>query len=289
MPVKSSGLNVFGVVCLSLALGILLYWVMFISVLPRTLRPEASTALPLLSGLVGASVCGLLYFGFRGVLSSFRRGVSGVGSLILRRNRAGMVVAIETSGGQPVVYRSRAALEKRVGAKALDGRLRLLKGVIALLLVAEAYLLTAYVMGTWMPFYAIPSASMAPTLNVGDLVIVRGVNPCAINVGDIIVFNVPKAYSGLSPSPVIHRVIAIEWSEGTPFFRTKGDNPSCDVDPWLVPAENILGVYVTRVPFLGYVILALKTPLGLALSALALLACILYPYIRDMLRRAGST
>lgn len=281
MPVKPSRSNVFGVVCLCLGFGLILYWVMFINVLPRALRPEASAALPVLSALVGASVCGLLYFGFRGVLPSFRRGVGRGGGLVLRRDGLGRVVAVEASEGQPAVVRRGAVLEGRV--KVSDGRLRLLKGVVVLLAVAEAYLLTVYAMRTWMPLYAIPSNSMAPTLNVGDLVVVRGVEPKAIGVGDIIVFNVPEAYAGLSPSPVIHRVVAVEWSGDTPYFRTKGDN-SRDVDPWLVPAENVLGVYVARVPFVGYVVLALKTPLVLAASASALVVWMLYPYLRRVLR-----
>ncbi|MEM1659493.1 MAG: signal peptidase I [Candidatus Jordarchaeales archaeon] len=277
--------SLFGIVCLSLAVGLLLYWAMFINVLPRTLRPEASAVLPVLSALVGASVCGLLYLGFRGVLPPLRRGVGGGGGLVLRRDRFGRVVAIKASEGQPVVIRRSMVLEGRVKVSgASEGRLRLLKGVVLLLVVLEAYLLTVHAMGTWVPFYVIPSNSMAPTLSVGDVVVVRRVEPKSVSVGDIIVFNVPEAYAWLSPSPVVHRVVAVEWSGDKPYFRTKGDN-SGNVDPWLVPEENVLGVCVARVPYLGYVVLALKTPPVLAAAASALLAWVLYPYLRRMLGR----
>jgi len=289
MSVRSSKRSLFGVVCLSLAVGLLLYWVMFMNVLPRTLRPEASTLLPLISAVVGASVCGLLYFGLRGVLASFRwlRGRAEAAGLVLRRGASGRVVAVNVSDEPPMVRR---ASGRAAGGRAAPsngpvpaGRLKALKAAVLVLLVAEAYLLVVYACGTWMPLYAIPSDSMAPTLNVGDLVLVRGVDPFNVREGDIVVFNVPAPYNGQVPSPVIHRVIRVGWDGGRPVFRTKGDNPRAGEDPWLVPAENIIGVYVARVPYIGYAALALRTPLGLGLAISALLVWILHPFVKGFL------
>jgi signal peptidase len=285
----SSGRNVFGIVSLSLALGLLLYWVMFMNVLPRTLRPEASTLLPLISAVVGASVCGLLYFGLRGVLASFRlkgRAEPAAG-LVLRRDASGRVVAVDVSDEPPIVRRaSSRTTEGRAGPSiggASTGHLKALKVAILVSLVVEAYLIIVCAFGTWVPVYAIPSDSMAPVLNVGDLVLVRGADAFNVKEGDIIVFNVPFPYSEQVPSPVIHRVVSVGWDGEKPFFRTKGDNPRASEDPWVVPAENVIGVYVARVPYLGYVALALKTPLGLGLAISALIVWALFPSVKKFL------
>jgi signal peptidase I len=286
MRVKSPK-NLFGVLCLSLAVGLLLYWVMFMNVLPRTLRPEASTLLPLISAVVGASVCGLLYFGLRGVFASFRlrgRGESAAG-LVLRRNAAGRVVAVDVSDEPPMVRRaSSRTTEGRAGpsiGRVSTGQLKALKAAILVSLVVEAYLIIVCVFGTWMPVYAIPSDSMAPVLNVGDLVLVRGVDAFDVKEGDIMVFNVPPPYNEQVPSPVIHRVISVGWDGEKPFFRTKGDNPRASEDPWVVPAENVIGVHVARFPYLGYVVLALKKPLGLGLAISALIVWALFPQLKS--------
>ena len=293
MSIKPSKRGVFGVVCLSLAVGLLLYWVMFMNVLPRTLRPEASTLLPLISAVVGASVCGLLYFGLRGVLASFRLGgrAASAAGLVLRRGADGRVVSVDFSGEAPMVRRALSG--KAEGRVAPIGRvsarqLKVLKAAILVSLVVEAYLIMVCMFGTWMPVYAVCSDSMAPVLNVGDVVLVRGVDAFNVREGDIIVFNVPAPYNGHVPSPVIHRVIGVEWDGGRPFFRTKGDNPRASEDPWIVPADNVVGVYVAKVPYLGFIVLALKTPLGLGLAVSALLVWALFPLIRRFLGRVGE-
>jgi len=298
--------SVLGIVSLSLAVGLLLYWVMFINVLPRTLRPEASTILPLISAIVGSSICGLLYLGLRGVLPSLRgtplsggRATSAPG-LVLRRDALGKVIAVEFSDEPPVVRRAPSTIIEgsvEEGAEGLASAsikrtpekwLGALKALILASLAVEAYLIVICALGTWVPVYAIPSQSMAPTLNVGDLVLVRGVDPLEVKEGDIIVFNVPPPYDRQVPSPVIHRVVGVEVYEGKPYFKTKGDNPRAGEDPWVVPAENVVGIYVAKVPYLGYAVLALKSPLGMGLAVSALALWILYPRLKRLLGGGGE-
>ena len=55
-------------------------------------------------------------------------------------------------------------------------------------------------------------------------------------------------------------------------WQTKGDNPNLSNDPFLVAPEDIRGVVVESVPFIGYADLYLKQPLGwLTLAIVALL------------------
>jgi signal peptidase len=124
---------------------------------------------------------------------------------------------------------------------------------------------------------------MSPTINVGDLVLARGVEPSSVNVGDIVVFNVPSPYDRIYPSPIIHRVVEKIDLNGTLYFKTKGDNNPSE-DPWLLPAGNVVGVYAWRIPYMGYPILFLRSPYGLALVVvLALL-----PLVKPMIGRLGG-
>jgi signal peptidase len=103
------------------------------------------------------------------------------------------------------------------------------------------------------------SSSMEPELKVGGLVITRPVAGESIEVGNIITF-----YSPLNQQLTSHKVIAVE--EGSPpYFRTKGDANE-DGDSFLVPAQNVVGKVCFHIPYLGYVVHFIKTPLGLVLT-----------------------
>jgi len=103
------------------------------------------------------------------------------------------------------------------------------------------------------------SGSMAPEIKSGSVAITRPVKSQDIRVGDIITF-----YSPLNGELTSHRVIAVE--EGSSFqFQTKGD-ANGDADPFLVPAENTVGKIWFHIPYFGYFIQFLKTPLGFILT-----------------------
>ena len=53
--------------------------------------------------------------------------------------------------------------------------------------------------------------------NKGDIMVVRGVSPQAVDVGDVIIYHANKQY------PLIHRVVAINDTNGLR-YTTKGDN-----------------------------------------------------------------
>jgi len=123
------------------------------------------------------------------------------------------------------------------------------------------------------PLMVVSSGSMIPTLNVGDIIIVRGVYPSTVTVGTIIIFHSPYDYS----EPIVHRVIAIDNSGGQLFFHTKGDNNPVQ-DGWSVPAANLMGVYVAKIPYVGLLSLELRGPVGWILIALLILLIIAVEY-----------
>lgn len=97
----------------------------------------------------------------------------------------------------------------------------------------------------------VQSQSMVPTFDMGDVIVTGPVNG-EIQPGMIISFHEERT-SGL----VTHRVIGFEGGN----LRTKGDATE-DPDPWQVPVEAVKGVYLFRVPYLGYLSRFTHTRLG---------------------------
>ena len=100
--------------------------------------------------------------------------------------------------------------------------------------------------------YTVISASMEPTLQVGDYIIIKNVPYKQIKNQDIISF----LDSGMI---VTHRVVAKEGESAS----THGDNNSVN-DVKTVTKSNYVGTYLFRIPHLGYVLIWLQKPIVLA-------------------------
>jgi len=129
------------------------------------------------------------------------------------------------------------------------------------------------VLNTESPLMVVSSGSMIPTLNVGDIILVRGADPNTITVGTIIIFHSPYDYQ----MPIVHRVLGISNDGGTTYFQTKGDN-NPGPDGWNVPAQNLMGVYVAKLPYVGLISLELRGPLGVTLIILLVALIIAIEY-----------
>lgn len=108
--------------------------------------------------------------------------------------------------------------------------------------------------------YTVLSGSMTPTLNPGDLVFVRHIEPATINVNDIMTI---KSEIGI----FTHRVVEKKLEDDTYLFKTKGDANE-DPDSGWISGSQIIGKHVFTIP-LGH----LYTPYGYILSFL--IPCIL--------------
>lgn len=91
--------------------------------------------------------------------------------------------------------------------------------------------------------------------NKGDIMILRGVKPENVKIGDVLVYKAGRA------DPIIHRVVNISNYDGIYIFQTKGDNNLYQIkSPWLdetnVPESAIIGKATLRIPFLGWIKIA---------------------------------
>ena len=136
-------------------------------------------------------------------------------------------------------------------------------------------------MGTSNPLVVVESESMLPTLAVGHLLVLQARAPDQIQVGDIIVFN-----ASYHNKPIVHRIVEIEnvtvvienVTTTELHYITKGDNNSGE-DPMYRRYEDIIGVVVFAVPYVGYVTLFLHEPYGLPIVLILFIALLILPEI----------
>jgi len=111
--------------------------------------------------------------------------------------------------------------------------------------------------------YIVQSNSMSPTFKTGSLLIIKKVDVTAIRENDIITFRRNRDNVATT-----HRVMSILNDEGLQFV-TRGDANNVD-DPLPVSAEDVSGIVVASLPYIGYFIGFIRTKQGL-------LVCIIIP------------
>lgn len=153
--------------------------------------------------------------------------------------------------------------------------------IINLTLIAKSYLHQDEVpsVGGWLPLIVLTD-SMQPVIDGGDLIICHTAEAEDILVNDVIAFFDP---AGNGTSIVTHRVIDVIEENGTISFRTKGDNNNAE-DKMLVPAENLVAVYKSRIAGAGNVAMFMQSPTGLIVCVvMPIIALVAYDFIRRKL------
>ena len=129
--------------------------------------------------------------------------------------------------------------------------------------------------------------SMEPTIDGGDLIIIKKAKPEDIKQGDVISFYDPVSKSS---AIVTHRVIEVleDPETGKILWRTQGDSKENTADPVPVSEDLLVGRWSkkgdtgVRIPYLGSIAMFMQTTTGLILCVfLPILLVIGY----DMLRR----
>ncbi|TET63312.1 signal peptidase I [Candidatus Bathyarchaeota archaeon] len=113
-----------------------------------------------------------------------------------------------------------------------------------------------------------------PTLHVGDLIIIQGINPEEIYAaeepyGDIIVFH-------RGSELVVHRAIA-KREQGTITFQTKGDGNDKPDGNW-VSEDKVVGKVVLRIPWLGSVALFMHNSSGISIIIILLVVLVIVEF-----------
>ena len=104
----------------------------------------------------------------------------------------------------------------------------------------------------------ITTDSMEPTINGGDLIFVKIASSDDVEVGDVISFWDPSNSNVI----VTHTLKEVYYKNDDLLFKTKGDNNN-DFDKTPVPAENLIGIYSFKIPYVGRIGMFLQSTLGL--------------------------
>lgn len=112
--------------------------------------------------------------------------------------------------------------------------------------------------------FIIVSGSMEPTLNIGDIVVIRETEKENIKPNDIITF-----LEDNGQNTITHRVTDIVENNGKVKYQTKGDNNN-SADDTLITYEEIAGIYQFKIPKVGKLIMKLHNPTAMIISILAL-------------------
>lgn len=114
-----------------------------------------------------------------------------------------------------------------------------------------------------------------PTLHVGDLIIIQGIDPQGIKAapypdGDIIVFH-------RGSELVVHRAIAEERRGNITYFQTKGDGNDSP-DGVAVSEDKVVGKVVLRIPWLGSVALFMHNSSGISIIIILLVVLVIVEF-----------
>lgn len=115
--------------------------------------------------------------------------------------------------------------------------------------------------------YIVMSDSMDPTIHKGSIIVIKKTRH--LNVGDIVSFQYPLNIS----KSITHRIVDYRNDDGF-YFITKGD-ANRSVDPWQLRNDQIIGKHIVSIPLVGYLVSAIKSPVGLFILILLPLSIII--------------
>lgn len=154
---------------------------------------------------------------------------------------------------------------------------KLITSIAVAVIVALAMLLVG-VRLFGLQVYTVLSGSMEPNYKTGSLIYVKDVDPLELSVDDVITFKLSEN------TTATHRIIDIVSSEENSneiSFQTKGDANDTP-DGSLVDSEDVIGVPIFTIPYLGYVASFIQRPPGMYISIAISVILILFVFIGDI-------
>ena len=113
------------------------------------------------------------------------------------------------------------------------------------------------------------TGSMEPTLNIDDFVILREFKG-RININDIVSYKREG-----EKNEVLHRVVSVDKN----VVITKGDANNKEDEP--IDIQQITGIYVRKVKYLGKIIVFFTKPLGISIMVTLFLIILLFPMSKE--------
>jgi signal peptidase I len=173
--------------------------------------------------------------------------------------------------------------------------------ILIIAIVFGFWFSSQWILNTPYPALAVASGSMcqvhhmncdgwshpfARTLHVGDLIIVKGIEPEDIRAepypyGDIIVFHRPGMSS--QGDLIVHRAIGKTINNET-YFTTKGDG-NTNPDSWKVPESSIVGKVIFRIPWIGHVALFMRESHGILVMIVLIAILVIVEFIFPVFSR----
>ena len=142
--------------------------------------------------------------------------------------------------------------------------------------IVLALVIAGFVFVYFSPQYDIclvRSESMKPAINMGDMVI-TGPRQRHIEPGEIVTYERGEEL-------VTHRVLSVDGDA----LVTKGDAVE-DPDPWSVNLSDVRGVYLFKIPYIGYVSSFVRTKVGwflaIVIPATALVALLIRSIYKEL-------
>lgn len=138
-------------------------------------------------------------------------------------------------------------------------------------------------LNTENPILVVVSGSMVPTLNVGDLIVIKGMSSDELSIGTIIVFHSPADYDTL----IVHRIVEKMRHDEDYAFKTKGDFNHYE-DNWIVPSKYVVGAYIGKIPYIGFVVMKLKEPAGMSFIIFVIFILIMMEFFEERKKKVSS-
>jgi signal peptidase I len=151
------------------------------------------------------------------------------------------------------------------------------------------------IFGSINPFYVVVSGSMIPTINIGDIVIIKNnsfdTSFNNLKSGDIIVFRAAEAKTeDGKPKVIVHRISDI----GT-FFEKKVVKTKGDANPYSIPGvdfpifmENYVGKVVYVIPKIGTISMIITPPINYVIMAI-IIGLLIYSIRPKKVERENET
>jgi signal peptidase len=127
--------------------------------------------------------------------------------------------------------------------------------------------------------YLVRSESMKPTINMGDLIItgpIKGLLNGEVKPGTIVTYEHNKEL-------ITHRLQSIDGEK----LVTKGDAVE-DPDPWSVTLSDVRGVYLFKIPYVGFATHFIQTKLGWFLTIIIPGSILILWLVKDIVKEAFS-